>query len=161
MLQTIIDSAMLILLVVALCLLVALVMVSRRRPRAPSVEAVVPIDWKTMALEEERKRLEILGVVEAIQKERDTFKDLWWQCSLEHGAAQRFMADEIMRCYRLLKKNNINVKEKPDVLALPGAYEKTHGLEELEKTRGRIECERSELHQSFEAKAVAKDESNA
>lgn len=141
--------------------LVVFILASRRARSGEGLLGVQIDDYKTAFEEEKRKRLEVLGVIEAIQKERNQFRDWWWTCSLEHGAAQRFMSDEIMRCYRLLQKNNIKVRERPEVLALPEAYDKAHGVEKLVEEAGRIERTRSELHAEIEAKGVAKEDPNA
>lgn len=47
--------------------------------------------WKTLYLEECRKREEVLRMITGIQAERDRWKDIFWQCSGEHGVAQEYM----------------------------------------------------------------------
>jgi len=48
-------------------------------------------DWKTLYLEEYRKRAEQFRMIEGVQRERDGWKDIFWQSSREHGVAQEYM----------------------------------------------------------------------
>jgi len=48
-------------------------------------------DWHTLYLEECRKREEQFRMIEGIQRERDGWKDIFWQASREHGVAQEYM----------------------------------------------------------------------
>ena len=145
-------------------LFLGIVLVEFRRRRAKQEvkpEAQVEPDWKSLFQEEERKRLEVLGAVDGILEERNSFRKLWWQCSMEHGNAQRFMVDEIRRCYRLLSKNKIAIRERTDVLALADSYQATYSPEKLAEERGRIERSRGALQAEFEDKSVAEKPPNA
>ena len=79
-------------------------------------------DYKTLYLEECRKREEVFRMVEIAQRERDRWKDIFWQCSGEHGVAQEFMLRINQHFARLLKRN-------PDAQmpAIRKAFEERYG----------------------------------
>lgn len=126
--------------------------------------------WKDAAEQEHRKRLETIGVVEGVMRERDIYKRWWWEHAAQHDAAQAILAEEIRRCYRLLAKNNIKIREKDDILELPQVFHRATAPEVLLEKRGRIDGERTALQaqmeaerpeiQLLEANAVAKNDSN-
>lgn len=89
--------------------------------------------WKTLYLEECRKREEQFKMIEGIQRERDGWKDIFWQCSGEHGVAQEYMVRVNQHLAKLLKGN-------PDakMAAIRKAFEEKYGEEGKLKIAERI-----------------------
>jgi hypothetical protein len=67
--------------------------------------------WKAEAANEVRRRAEVVQTIVTVQKERDTWKDLYLRCATEHGVAQDIMMQEIQHLQRLLKQNGIKGAE--------------------------------------------------
>jgi len=64
--------------------------------------------WKVLYLEECRKRLEQFRMIQGIQTERDHWKDIFWQCSREHGVAQEYMVRVNQHFAQILRRSPDN-----------------------------------------------------
>lgn len=67
--------------------------------------------WKAEAANEARRRAEVVQTIVTVQKERDTWKDLYLRCATEHGVAQDIMMQEIQHLQRLLSQNGVKGAE--------------------------------------------------
>lgn len=105
--------------------------------------------------EEKRKRMETVGIICDVQKERNQYRDLWWACAMEHSAAQHFMAEKHSQLVKICKRHGIDPREDERVAKLAKDYAQKHSEEKRVEMRERIESERTAEHAAIEAPAVA------
>lgn len=118
-------------------------------------EAEAATDWKTECEAERRKRFELVAIISDIQRERDQYKNLWWTCATEHGAAQHFMAEKYAALVKICKRHNVNPREDAQVAKLASEYEARHGEEKRVAIREGIDGARTPEHAAIEAGAIA------
>lgn len=93
--------------------------------------------WKHEYEEEARKRREVTGFIESIQKERDVWKNLYMTAGREHGVAQEIMMKKIEQLARIAKRD---VPE--ELKALRAGFSAKHGPVASQKMSERIESNR-------------------
>lgn len=82
--------------------------------------------WREQAVEQERRRVEVVETIVNVQKERDKWRDLYMTCGAEHGNAQELLFAELGRVYKVCRANKINIKESPVVRRVVEEFAQKH-----------------------------------
>lgn len=101
----------------------------------PSVDSLEY--WKAKAINEERRRGEVILAIKIIETERNSWKELYLRCGGEHGVAQEMMLREIGHLNVLLKQNGIKYGSNMLIAKVADEFRQAH-LGSAEKTSRRI-----------------------
>lgn len=91
---------------------------------------------KAVSQVSERKRLEVIGMVDGILNERDEWKTLYVRHASEHGAAQSMLMRERDNLMRQLKSAGRKAKTDPVIDAVVGKFEQEHVAPYAEAVKG-------------------------
>ena len=80
--------------------------------RALEEQQAATVEIAAHAKNEERRRIEVVETISEALRERDQWRDLYWEAGLGHSAAQQQMLEEIRRLGRTLSAHKISFRDK-------------------------------------------------
>lgn len=110
---------------------------SEATQRTEALEVVVN-RLQQQVLDEQRRAGELFGRIEGVLKERDRWRDLYFEQATQHGAAQDLLFSELQALTHRMQRAGVDPRPNPRVAAVMAAYREEH-LVEPEKIAEKVQ----------------------